>query len=357
MISKLKTRRDFLKNLALSAPVFLSLKNTGLAGINQELKTEKIKPPALKKGDRIGLIAPASNLDESEDVNIAKEMMEWLGFKPVIGKNVMNQYGYLAGKDKERADDLNEMFKREDINGIFCIRGGYGTLRMLPYIDYEIIKKNPKVIIGYSDITSLLLAIYKMTGLITFHGPVALSTYNDYTMEYLNKAIFIPKPIGEIRMPKKNNPVETENRLIKIGKGKASGELIGGNLTVFNSMIGTPYDVDAKGKILFIEDVGEEPYRIDRMLTQLWLSGKLKEVNGIIIGKLTDVKPKEYKPSFINNLSIEEILRTRLEPLNIPVMYGYMIGHIKDKVTVPIGIKATIDTERSLFSIDENSVV
>jgi muramoyltetrapeptide carboxypeptidase len=357
MNSKLKSRRDFLKKLAVTAPVLLSYKSTGLAGLKGGLNNEKIKPAALKKGDKIGLIAPASNLDESEDINIAKEMMEWLGFKPVVGKNAFNQYGYLAGKDQERADDLNEMFRREDINGIFCIRGGYGTLRMLPYIDYESIKKNPKVIIGYSDITSLLLAIYKMTGLITFHGPVALSTFNEYTMEYLNKAVFNPKTIGEIKMPKKNGPVETENRLIKIGKGRGSGELIGGNLTVYNSLIGTPYDIDTKGKILFFEDVGEEPYRIDRMLTQLWLSGKLKEASGIIIGKLTDVKPREYKPSFINNLSIEEILRTRLESLNIPVIYGHMIGHIKDKVTVPIGVKATIDTEKGVFSIDENAVI
>jgi muramoyltetrapeptide carboxypeptidase len=357
MKSSLKTRRSFLKNSLLAAPLLLGLKDNLFASSNNISPQEKIKPAALKKGDRIGIIAPASNIDEPEDVNIARDMMEWLGFKPVIGKNVLKQYGYLAGKDEERADDLNEMFKRDDIDGIFCIRGGYGTLRMLPYIDYEIIKKNPKVLIGYSDITSLLLAIYKKTGLITFHGPVALSTFNDYTMEYLNKAIFTPKPIGEVKMPRKSNPVETENRVIKIGKGKASGELVGGNLTVFNSMIGTPYDIDTKGKILFLEDIGEEPYRIDRMLTQLCLTGKLKEAGGVIIGKLTDVKPSEYKPAFINNLSIEEILRTRFEPLNIPVMYGYMIGHIKDKVTVPIGAMATINVENSVFSIDESAVV
>jgi muramoyltetrapeptide carboxypeptidase len=317
-----------------------------------------IKPQALKKGDTVGLISPASNIDTPEDVNIAKDMMEWLGFKPVIGKNVLNQYGYLAGKDNERADDVNEMFKREDVKGIFCIRGGYGSMRMLPLLDFEMIKKNPKVLIGYSDITSLLLAIHKMTGLVTFHGPVALSTFNSYTMEYLKKAIFSNEIIGPIKMPKRDpNVVETENRLIKINRGKATGRLIGGNLSLYTSLLATPYEIDSKNKILFFEDVGEEPYRVDRMLTQLWLAKKLQESAGIIIGKLTDVKSRDYKPSFDNTLSAEEILRTRLEPLNIPVVYGYMIGHIKEKITIPLGVKATIDVDKGEFVIEENAVI
>ena len=349
------TRRNFLTNSALLSTMLIA----PIKSISSQRRDEGIiKPKALKKGDKVALISPASNLDEPEDLNIDCDVMRWLGFEPVVGKNVMNQYGYLAGKDKERADDLNEMFSRKDIAGIFCTRGGYGTMRMLPYIDYDIIKKNPKVIIGYSDITALHQAIYKMTGMVTFHGPVAGSTFNDYTMEYLNRAIFSNKPIGPIKNPPTpENKVEIENRLIKINKGKAVGNLIGGNLSLIVSLIGTPYDVDYKNKILFLEEVGEEPYRLDRMLTQLWLAGKLQQLNGIIIGKMTDVKSSDYKPAFHNTLSIEEILKTRLEPLKIPAVYGYMIGHIKDKVTIPIGLKATLDVDKGIFSIDENAVI
>jgi muramoyltetrapeptide carboxypeptidase len=355
MLNNFLSRRKFISAAASMVLLKDSIFSHTQSLFNNTTDMPIIKPPAMKKGNKIGIISPASNLDSREDINIAKEVIEWLGFQPVIGKNIYNQYGYLAGKDEERADDVNEMFKRNDIDGIFCIRGGYGTMRILPYLDYQSIKEHPKVIIGYSDITALLLAIHKMTGLVTFHGPVALSTFTDYTMEYLKRAIFINQPIGSIKMPKRNtNTIETENRLIKIRSGKASGHLIGGNLSLYTSLFSTPYDIPAKGKLLFLEDVGEEPYRIDRMLTQLWLSGKTDELSGIIIGKLTDVKPKEYKPSFDNNLNLEDILRTRFEPLKIPVVYGYMIGHIKDKVTIPIGIKATIDNGD--FIIEENAV-
>jgi muramoyltetrapeptide carboxypeptidase len=211
---------------------------------------------------------------------------------------------------------------------------------------------------GFSDITALLQAIYKITGLVTFHGPVAISSYNDYTMEHLHRAIFSNKIIGDIKNPPaQNNRVETEHRLIKINKGKATGNLIGGNLSLIVSLIGTPYDVDYKDKILFIEEIGEEPYRVDRMFTHLWLSGKLGELNGIIIGKMTNVKPSEYKPGYTNTLYIEEILRTRFEPLKIPAVFGYAFGHIRDKITLPIGVKATLDVDNGLFSIDENAVV
>ena len=347
------SRRKFVlsaSTLALTAPFLKAEKKLSIT----ELPI--IKPKALKKGDTIALISPASNIESHENLVIDKEMMEWLGFKVVIGKNAFNQYGYLAGKDQERADDVNEMFRRDDIDGIFCTRGGYGTMRMLPLLDYDTIRKNPKVIIGYSDITSLLLAIHKMTGLVTFHGPVAGSTFNEYTMEYLKKAVFGNQVIGKINMPKSNANVETENRLLKLHSGKTRGRLIGGNLSLYSTLIGTPYDIDPKGKILFLEDVGEEPYRIDRMLSHLWLAGKLNEISGVVIGKMTDIKSRDYKPAFDNTLSIEEILRTRFEPLNIPSVYGYMIGHIKDKITMPIGVMASMDVDKSEFIIEENSV-
>ena len=351
----MNSRRKFFTEVAVLSSLLLNpIKNFS----NETNSKNLIKPKALKKGDKVALIAPASNIEQAEDLNIACDVIKWLGFEPVVGKNIMNQYGYLAGQDKERADDLNDMFERKDVAGIICYRGGYGTMRMLPYIDYDLIKKNPKVLMGFSDITALLQAIYQMTGLVTFHGPVAISSFNDYTMEYLHRAIYSNKVIGDIKNPPaSSNRVETEHRLIKINKGKTTGNLVGGNLTLIVSLIGTPYDVDYKNKILFIEEINEEPYKADRMFTQLWLSGKLQDLNGIIIGKMTNVKPSEYKPGFTNTLYLEEILRTRLEPLKIPAVYGYAFGHIRDKITLPIGVKATLDVDNGLFSIDENAVI
>jgi len=356
----MNSRRKFLTEATVLSSLLLNPVKifSNEIGNNERENKELIKPKALKKGDKVALIAPASNIEQAEDLNIACDVIKWLGFDPVVGKNIMNQYGYLAGQDKERAEDLNDMFARKDVAGIICYRGGYGAMRILPYIDYDLIKKNPKVFMGFSDITALLQAIYKMTGLVTFHGPVVISSFNDYTMEYLNRAIFSNKVIGEIKNPiPQTNRVDTEHRLIKINKGKTTGNLVGGNLTLIVSLLGTPYDVDYKNKILFIEEIDEEPYKADRMFTQLWLSGKLQELNGIIIGKMTNVKPYEYKPGYTSTLYIEEILRTRLEPLKIPVVYGYAFGHIRDKITLPVGVKATLDVDNGLFSIDENAVI
>ncbi len=355
------TRRKFIAGMSASAlaaiypPSFLQHFEEHSSS-NAELNL--IKPKALKPGDTIGIVAPASNVYELEDIAMGREIVEALGFKTVVGKNVSAQYGYLAGKDADRAADLNEMFRRGDVDGIICLRGGWGSMRILPMLDYEMMRKNPKVLMGYSDITSLLLAVYKHAGIVTFHGPVVLSTFNDYTMEYLAKAIFTPAPIGAVKNPslKAGEKVEKENRILKLGKGKASGVLVGGNLSLLVSTLGTPFEVDLKDKILFIEEIGEEPYKIDRMLTHLWLTGKLQEVAGIVIGKLTDCVPNEYKPAFTQTLSLEEILRTRIEPLNVPSLYGLMIGHIKDKITVLVGVRATLDADAGAFSSGESAV-
>ncbi len=356
------TRRNFIAGMSASAlaavypPPFLR-RFEELSSSDKEL--ELVKPKALKPGNTIGIVAPASNVYEVEDINVGREIVESLGFKTVLGKKVASQYGYLAGSDTDRAADLNEMFRRDDVDGIICLRGGWGSMRILPMLEYDVMRKNPKVLMGYSDITSLLLAVYKHAGIVTFHGPVVLSTFNEYTMEYLSKAIFSPTPIGVVKNPpmKSGEKVEKENRLIKLGEGKGTGVLVGGNLSLLVSTLGTPFEVDLKDKILFLEEIGEEPYKIDRMLTHLWLTGKLQELAGLVIGKLTDCGPSDYKPAFTQTLSVEEILRTRIEPLKIPALYGLMIGHIKDKITVPLGVKATLDADAGVLSIDESAVV
>lgn len=353
------SRKEFLTGVSALTAIYPAsflklLKRESMRGKEPDL----ILPPALKPGDTIGIVAPASDVYEHEEINMGRELIESLGFRTVLGKHVSDRYGYLAGHDADRAQDLNDMFRRDDVQGIICIRGGYGSMRILPLLDYKMIRSHPKVLMGYSDITSLLLSIYRHSRLVTFHGPVVLSTYSPYTREYLKKALMNSGAIGLVEQPPLpvGETVEQENRIVKIGKGRASGELVGGNLTLLVSSLGTPFEPDLRGKILFFEEIGEEPYRIDRMLTQLWLTGRLQKLKGIVVGKMTDCTPSDYKPAFYSTLSVEQILRNRIEPLGIPALYGLMIGHIKDKITVPVGVRATIDAGNGTFSIDQPAV-
>jgi muramoyltetrapeptide carboxypeptidase len=251
---------------------------------------------------------------------------------------------------------VNTMFRRKDIDGIIAIRGGWGCLRMINYLDYAMIRRHPKVIMGYSDLTTLLNAIYVRTGLVTFHGPVALSTYNDYTNEYLQKAVFTPKPIGRVMQPPKSDDEKGDTTVISLGKGKGSGPLVGGNLSLIVTMLGTPFEIDLKGKVLFVEDVGEEPYRIDRMLTHLWMTGRLKKLAGLAFGKFTNCVPKKDNPEYPTSFTVEELLRDRITPLGIPAISGVNIGHIKNKLTMPIGARATVDADARTLTITEAAV-
>ena len=321
--------------------------------------SQSLKPPLLKSGDTVGMVAPASNAYELEEIRIAKETMEQYGFRVQLGKHINDQYGYLAGKDKERAEDINEMFRRQDIRGIVTFSGGYGCSRLLPFLDYDLIRQNPKVVIGHSDITALLIAIYQKTGLVTFHGSSGLTGVGAYAIASFRTAIMSAAKIGKTAAPPKNanDIVERDNRLVTIVPGRATGQLIGGNLTLVTNLMGTPYEPDTKGKILFLEDVGEEPYRIDRMLTQLWLAGKLQSAAGIALGHFKDCVPKEFQPSFYQTLSLEQVLRDRFEPLGIPTLHNLMFGHIRENAVLPIGAIATLDATAKTLIIDENAVV
>jgi muramoyltetrapeptide carboxypeptidase len=283
--------------------------------------------------------------------------MEGLGLKTVFSAHVSDKYGYLAGQDRDRAEDVNAMFRRKDVDGIIAIRGGWGCLRMIPYLDYAMIRRHPKIIMGYSDITTILNAIYTRTGLITFHGPVALSTYNEYTNEYLKKAIFTAKPIGRVEQPPAGDDEKDDRTVVSLGKGRGSGPLVGGNLSLIVTTLGTPYEIDLKGKVLFVEDVGEEPYRIDRMLTHLWVTGHLKKLAGIVFGKFTNCVPKKDNPEYSTSFTVDELLRERITPLGIPAISGVNIGHIKNKVTMPIGARATVDADAKTLTITEAAVV
>jgi len=313
-----------------------------------------IKPKRLREGMTVGLIAPASSTFENEDIRFAIDIIRSLGFHCKPGKHLFKRHGYLAGKDEERAEDLNAMFADSEVDAIFALRGGYGTPRILPMLDYTTIKANPKLFIGYSDITALLVAIHQQTGLITFHGPIARQTYSDYTLAEKRKVTMSTEAPIQIGSPPpfetKPGVVESANRLTRIVSGKTRGRLIGGNLSLISMLMGTPFEPDFRDKIVFLEDVGEEPYRVDRMMTQLWLSGKLRQAAGFVIGKFTNVDIDG------NSLSLEDIFFERLQLLGKPAIRGMMIGHVRDQTTIPIGIEAELDSDAATLTLLESAV-
>lgn len=344
----LTSRRKFLSTSLLATYGFANM-NFGI--FDDKLKI--IKPIALKKGDTIGLVCPAYSAFIKEEVQIAVENLQVMGFKVVQGKHIFDRYGYLAGKDEDRADDINKMFADKKIDAIMAMHGGWGCARILPLLDYKLIKKNPKIFIGYSDITALLLGIYSQTGIITYHGPLGSSTWNSFSVDYFKNTLIDGNAI------KMNNPirktdslVQIEDRIYTITSGKATGKLIGGNLTVLSHILGSKYVPDFTGAILFLEDVQEDTYRIDRMITQLKLAGVLNQISGFVFGKCTDCPPsKSY-----GSLTLEDIFEDHIKPLKIPAFSGAMIGHIKDKFTVPIGIEASIDATEGTISLNESAV-
>lgn len=249
------------------------------------------------------------------------------------------------------------MFRDPEVSAIFALRGGYGAAQLLDRIDYDLIRSHPKIFIGYSDITALHLAIQRRAALVTFHGPVVLSRFTDYTQKYFRRALFDTEPIGVVTNPAESNPLRPAHTLRTVRPGSARGRLIGGNLTLISTTMGTPYEIETRSRILFIEDVDEEPYRIDRMLTQLRLAGKLDSAAGIIIGECQDCRPKDYKPSFNSTFTLGEIIDNILGDLKVPVLSGLTIGHTDDQVTLPEGIMATLNAGKQQLIIEEAGVV
>jgi muramoyltetrapeptide carboxypeptidase len=303
-----------------------------------------LKPKRLQPGDTVGIVSPASATFQPVDVQIAQESLEALGLTVKLGEHMMERHGYLAGDDKARAADINRFFDDKSITAIHAIRGGWGSSRVLPYLDFDRIRRNPKIIIGYSDITALLLSIHAKTGLVTFHGPIALGRWDTWSVDYARRVLFAADPIT--LEPKrdinsdKNSLVQTEFRVQTITPGTARGRLLGGNLTVLTTIIGSGYLPDWEGAILFTEDVHEEPYRIDRMLTQLKLSGALSKLKGFVFGGCAECTPGEGS---YGALTLDEIFEDHIKPLGIPAWHGAMIGHQQPQWTLPEGIQVEID--------------
>jgi len=315
--------------------------------------TPTLKPPRLRAGDTVGLINPAGATFHPDDVAIAGETLAALGLRMKVGEHLLDRYGYLAGSDKDRAADINDMFADQDVTAILTLRGGWGCNRLLDLIDYKLIAKNPKILMGYSDITSLLLALNAKTKLVTFHGPVGTSTWNQYSTDFVKKLLFNAESFS-MENPKEtgDNLAQVKNRVLTINGGKAKGKLLGGNLTVLTAMIGSEFLPDFTGNILFLEEVGEDIYRVDRMLTQLKLSGILDRISGFVFGTCSKCGPGQG----FGSLTLEEVLDDHIKPLRIPAWYGSMIGHIENKFTIPLGIEAEIDADRGKISLLESAV-
>ena len=280
----------------------------------------------------------------------AVKNIEELGFKVKEGQFLRARYGYLAGKDEERLSDIHAMYKDSSVNGIWCVRGGYGVTRLLDQLDYQLIKQNTKALIGYSDITALHIAIYQKTGTIGFHGPVASSNQNNYNKTSFKALLMDPKDsfIIENYDDQKGN----YDSLEILREGVAEGIIIGGNLSLLSAMVGTKYAPNYRNKIVLIEDVGEEPYRIDRMLTQLIGSSNLAKASGIILGQFKGCNPDNPATS----LSLLDCLKDRLLPLKVPIIYGMHFGHIEHNFTFPIGAKGRISSKNPRLEVLDRTV-
>lgn len=343
-------RRNFLMNVGLGSlaiPLHSLANSVPTTNYFQEVK----RPKRLKKGDTIGIVSPAGAIYESEPYEIAVESMEAMGLKVKLGEYVRTRHGHLAGTDEQRAEEFNEMWRDPDVDAIICLRGGSGAARILPLLDYETIEKNPKIFIGYSDITALHLAIYKKTGLVTFHGPLATSTWNNFAAEHFQKLLFEAEAVQyENPSDKGGLLTQTRNRIRTITPGTATGGLLGGNLSVLTNIMGTPYFPENwENSILYLEDVGEKIYAVDRMMTQLQLGGVLEKISGFIFGKCTECDPGGS--SGYGSLTLEEVIDHYIKPLGIPAFSGAMIGHINDNVTIPNGIRAEMDAEKGTFKL------
>ncbi len=328
-----------------------------------------IKPKALKPGDTIGLATPATFITE-EELQHAEKKIRALGFKTYYSPNMLVRKGYLGGTDAQRAADLNQMFANEHVDAIWCGRGGYGSARILPYLDYDLIRNNPKPFIGYSDITSLHYGIHARTGLITFHGPVAKEDLNPFTKRYFDEVLVagkssvvfeneteniapIPPQPADVAPKAAEEANHTPLPLETIVPGTAEGVLIGGNLSLVSAIAGTAYDIDMRDKIVFLEDVGEIPARLDRMLTQLLLTeDKLPAAAGVVLGTFADCEPDDLSKS----LSLHELLHDRLSSLKVPVLSGLSFGHIKKNFFLPFGIRVKLDTQQQTLTLQEKAV-
>jgi len=347
------SRRKFLIRMASAAAATL-LNDPRLSAIGAE--SAIAKPARLSVGAGVGLISPAGATFRHQDVQIVVDAMQALGLIPHLAPHLLDRYGYLAGRDVDRAADINQFFADPAIAMLLPLQGGWGCARLLPYLDYDLIRANPKIVVGFSDLTSLLLAIYARAGLVTFHGPNGLTSWRTAQTASFRNVLFA----GE-RATFRNQPaaedadrlMQVKHRIQTITPGKARGKLVGGNLSVLSGIVGSPYLPDLKGAILFLEDVGEEIYRVDRLLTHLKLAGVFNNLAGFVFGQCTRCLPN----GGYSSLTLEEVVWDCIQPLGIPAWYGAQIGHLEPVLTLPIGTEVEIDATLGQIRMLEPAVV
>lgn len=300
-------------------------------------------PKPIEKGAYIGIVAPASSIDPKK-THQAIDQLSNIGYTPILGDAIFDQCGFLAGNDADRLADIHHMFADSEIDAILCLRGGYGSMRIIDKIDFELIRSNPKWLIGYSDITTLLNSIYQVTGMLTIHGPMlAELTESANEKGWMDLWSLLQNPMNRYDYPK-------TKKARCLFPGEAAGQIIGGNLTLLTASLGTPFEIQTAGRILFIEEVGENPYRIDRMLTQLRLAGKLQAANGIVFGDFTDCFAPADKPS----IPVEVILADHMQQTGKPSYFGLPAGHSLPNYPILIGAKAYINANDCLCTISPN---
>lgn len=345
------SRRDFIRQSTLAA-LALPLVPAVSHPNGRQAEGTPIRPPRLREGATVGMIAPAGAVFNPDRIDGVREDLAALGLNSRLAPNALAVRGYLAGTDQQRADDLHTMIADDSIDAILTLRGGWGVARMLPLLDFDLIRRYPKIIMGFSDITSLLIAMYARSGLVTFHGPVGISTWNDFSVHYVRSVLFDGDETFMQNPVPAEFPVDPSSRIRTIARGVARGKLVGGNLTVLTGMIGSDYLPDFKGHILFLEDVREEAYRVDRMLTHLKLAGVLDAVEGVVWGHCSRCEPDRLERS----LTLEQVLDDHFRHLGKPVFYGSAIGHIRDKWTVPLGVMAEMDAVAGTLRLLEPAV-
>lgn len=347
-------RRDFL-SAAIAAPVAATSLSAMRGAPVAQSGQSPARPSRLKPGDTVGLVAPANATFNTVDLDIARESLEALGLKVRVGEHLRDRHGYLAGEDRARASDINAFFKDKSVSAVIPIRGGWGSARLLPYLDYEMIRRNPKVVVGYSDVTALLMALHARAGLMTFHGPNGMGRWDEYSLGFFKRVLLDGEAVtfaNTPRMSDNNALVPTQNRIRTIHGGTARGRLIGGNLSVLAGIAGSPYVPNMDGAILFLEDVGEEIYRVDRMLTTLKLAGMFDKLRGFIFGTCSECGPG----GGFGALTFEELWADHIAPLKIPSWSGAMIGHGMPQWTVPVGGMVEIDATAGSIRMLEPAV-
>ncbi|MBV8883590.1 MAG: LD-carboxypeptidase [Chroococcidiopsidaceae cyanobacterium CP_BM_RX_35] len=314
-----------------------------------------VKPTRLQPGSVVGIVSPASATFVREQLDIVLDAVRGLKLVPRLAPHLLDRYGYLAGQDKDRATDINEFFADSSVAAILPIRGGWGCSRILPYLDYDCIRQNPKIIVGFSDITALILAINARTNLVTFHGPNGLTAWKQIQTECFRRILFAAEKVKFQNFKDDDDQdrlMQVKYRIQTITQGKARGKLIGGNLTVLSAILGSPYLPDMRGTILFLEDIKENVYRIDRLLTHLKIAGVLDQLAGLIFGQCSECSPDaDY-----GSLTLEEVVWDHIQPLGIPAWYGAAIGHIETILTLPIGLEVEIDASSGTIQMLESAV-